>query len=301
MKRPAVIIAVIAALIVPFSAAAGTDKEAEENAVFAVEEAYGHEESARALVGAASEAIEAGVPAEEIEPFVREAARAGRSPEEVSAFMDAATALYHQGILPGLLFSAGLEGFARGVSGTELKLMIDTLQSKLLFCRVIASRHTGRMKATAAGSQDDLLIGALYYTMNMGVTEDEVTALSAAAGKAGLGAGAFFNVLRVTMELISLDLDSGRVAGLLARAVSGGAGVQRVAVFPAFVQAERENGLTDEDIYKGLLSRIDEAAYGKERPSGNGIGAGLPGGGAAGRGGAPGGGSPAGGSPGGGK
>ena len=300
MKRPAVILAVIAALIAPLSAAAGTDKEA-ENAVSAVEQAYGHEDSARALMGTVSGAIESGVPPEDIILFVREAARAGRSPEEVSAFMDTATALHHQKILPGLLFSAGLEGFARGMSETELKLTIETLQSKLLFCRVIASRHTGRMKATVAGSQDALLIGALYYTMNMGVTEDEVSALSAVAGKAGLGAGAFFNVLRVTMELISLDLDPGRVAGLVVRAVSGGAGVQRVAVFPAFVQAERENGFTDEDIYKGLLSRIDEAADGKERPSGNGIGAGLPGGGAAGRGGAPGGGSPAGGSPGGGK
>ncbi len=298
MKRHAVILAVIAALLIPVSAAAGTDKKA-KIAVSAVEEAYGHEESARALMRTASGAIESGVPPEDIVLFVREAARVGRSPEESSAFMDAAIALHQQGISPGLLFSAGLEGFARGVSETELKLTIDTLRSKLFFCRSIARRHTGRTKEAAAGSPDDLLMGALYYTMNMGITEDEVTALSAAAEKSGLGARAFFNVLRVTMELISLDLDPGRVSALVARTVSSGAGAEEVAGFPAFVQTERENGFTDDDIYEELLGKIDEAAAGGKQPSGDGNGIGTPGTGSSGRGGASGGRTSAGGSPGG--
>jgi hypothetical protein len=298
MKRPGAIIAIIAAVIAPISASAGTAQKVGD-AVFAVEEAYGRGETAQALGRAVSEAIESGVPAEEIEVFIREASRADRSPEEVSAFIDAATALNYQGISPGLLFCAGLEGFARGVSEPEMKLAIDTLQSRLLFCRRIARRHTGRKKAAGAGSLDDLLIGALYYTMSMGFEEDQVSALSTAAEKARLGERMFFNVLRVAMELISLDLDPGRVSTLMARAVSSGAGAEEVAGFPAFVQAERENGFTDDAIYEELLGKIDEAAAGGKQPSGDGNGIGTPGAGSIGRGGASGGRTPAGGSPGG--
>ncbi|MBN2324125.1 MAG: hypothetical protein JXQ30_10355 [Spirochaetes bacterium] len=300
MKPSGAIIALIVVLAVPMLAAAGTAKKGED-ALRAVEEVYAYggsdEEGVRTLARTASAAIQSGVSAEEIEVFIREAARTHRSPKEVAAYIEIASTLHSEGVPPGLVFDAGLEGFARGVLETEMRRSIDALQSRLFFCRTIARRHTGRGKEV--GSAGDMLIRALCYTMNMGLTEDEIAALGAAAENSGLDERAFFNVLRTSMELIGLGMDPGRVSALMVRAISNGVGVQEVVGLPAFVQAERENGFTDDDIYKGLLGKIDEAAAGGKHPSGDGNGIGTPGAGSAGRGGTSGGGTSAGGNPGG--
>jgi hypothetical protein len=300
MKRSGAIIALVVAFAVPMSSAAGTDKKAGD-AVCAVEEAYGQGESARALARAVSEAVELGVPAEEIEVFVREAARAVRSPEEVSAYIEIASTLHSEGVPPGLVFDAGLEGFARGVLETEMRRSIDALRSRLLFCRTIARQHTGRGKE--AGSAGDMLMRALCYTMNMGLTEDELAALGAAAENAGLDEHSFFNVLRTSMELLGLGMDPAGVAELMVRSVRGRTDVRQIARYPALVREGRENGLSDGDIYESLFVGIEDESGTEYGPSGRGTasGSGSAGGGSSGGGGDSGGGHSAGGSPGGGK
>jgi hypothetical protein len=324
MKRFGAIIALVVVLAVPIASAAGTAKKAED-ALRAVEEAYGDEaygdeaysdkayddeaygdkESAevgvRTLARTASAAIQSGVSAEEIEVFVREAARSLRSPKEIAAYIEIASTLHSEGVPPGLVFDAGLEGFARGVLETEMRRSIDALRSRLLFCRTIARRYAGRGKE--AGSAGDMLMRALCYTMNMGFTEGEVAALGVAAENAGLDERAFFNVLRTSMELLGLGIDPAGVAELMVRSVRGGTDVRQIARYPALVREGRENGLSDGDIYESLFVGIEDESGIEYGPSGgkNASGSGSAGGGASGSGGSSGGGHSAGGNPGGGK
>jgi hypothetical protein len=267
MNHVRAILLLLMALIVPISVSAGTGRESASLASDMVK-IYGEGEDTEALGLAASDAIDAGISAEFIRTFLTEAAYTGRSPVEVSSYLEIATDLHSQSIPTDIFFNSVLEGFVKGVREEEILRSIGMLRSRLLFCSEISRGHTGR--GGGKGSEHELLLSALFYTMNMGFSEDEIKILSAAVEETDLTGRTFISILKVVMELSNLGLGKETVTSLMGRSIKSGVSIRQMNMFPAYVNEERAKGLTDDIIYSLLLQKADEALLSERSPENTG-------------------------------
>lgn len=261
--NPVKILLLLSALAAPFSVSAGTGKDSASLASEMVD-VYGEGTDTEPLKLAVLEAIDAGISAEVIEAFIMEGSRAGRSPAEVSAYIEIAADLHSQGIPTEIFFNAMLEGFVKGAREVEMRRSIGMLQSRLLFCREMSLKHTGRRGAK--GGEHELLLNALFYTMNMGFSEDEVKKLSSAVEETGLSGRTFFGILRVAMELSNFGIGNGQITVLMERSIRSGVSIQQMSMFPEYVNEERAKGLTDDEFYRFLLRKADEDLASEKSP-----------------------------------
>jgi hypothetical protein len=296
--NPVKILLLLSALAAPFSVSAGTGKDSASLASEMVD-VYGEGTDTEPLELAALEAIDVGISAEVIETFIMEGSRAGRSPAEVSAYIEIAADLHSQGIPTEIFFNAMLEGFVKGAREVEMRRSIGMLLSRLLYCREISLRHTGRRGGKVG--EHKLLLSALFYTMNMGFSEDEVKTLSSAVEETGLSGRTFFGILRVAMELSNVGLGNGQITVLMDRSIRSGVSIQQMNMFPEYVNEERAKQLTDDEFYGFLLRKADEALASERSPEDTNREYGPTGSPAGGKGGPAGGGPSTGGGPGGGK
>jgi len=298
MKIMKAILALFIILGIPLSASAGSDREA-ASVVSAVDDIYGDKGGTEELKIALSEAIDAGMPSEAVETFVREAARSERGPGEAAEYIRVASDLFSDAIPAGLLFNTLIEGFVKGVGKEEMQRSVGPLRSKLRFASEITAKHTGRRGRE--GSDHELLLSALFYTMNMGYAEENLKALSKAAGEKNLSIRAFFNILKISMELSSLGLRPVKVTAVMERSIRNGTSIRQMSGYPSFVREKREKGLADNDIYGFLMIKADEVLTSEKSSAGPGMESGQPASPSGGKGGSPGGSPSAGGSSGGGK
>ena len=254
MKTREFILALSIALLVPLALSAGSQRDA-DSAVSAVEVIYGERDDIEVLKSAVSKAVDAGIPAEEVESFIREAAAADRDSGEVAGYVNNASELFSLGIPQTLLFNTLLEGFVKGVEKDDLLRSIGPLRSRLLLAGKITENHTGRR---GKGSEQELLLSAIFYSMNMGYAEKEIEALSKAAGETSLTGREFFEILKISMELSSLDLEPVRVTAIMERSIRNGITIRQMSGYPSFVREGREKGLAQDDIYSFLMAKADE-------------------------------------------
>ena len=296
MKTFNTILLLFIILGVPIALSAGSAREA-ASVVSAVDDIYGDRRGTEELKIALSEAVDAGIPSEAVEGFVREAARSERDPGEAAEYIRTALDLFSDGIPETLLFNTLIEGFVKGVGKEEMLRSVGPLRSKLRFASEITVKHTGRR----GGSDYELLLSALFHTMNMGYTEEDIEALSKAAGEKNHSSRAFFNILRISMELSNLGFRPARVSAIMERSIRNGTSIRQISGYPSFVREGREKGLTDKDIYGFLMIKADEVLISEKSSAGPGTESGQSGFPAGTKGGSAGGGPSAGGSPGGGK
>ncbi|HUT64594.1 MAG TPA: hypothetical protein VMZ05_00430 [Spirochaetota bacterium] len=298
MKIMKAILLLFIILGIPLAVSAGSDREA-ASVASAVDDIYGDRGGTEELKIAISEAVDAGMPSEAVEAFVREAARSERDPGEVAKYIRVASDLFSVGIPEALLFNTLIEGFVKGVGKEEMLRSVGPLRSKFRFASEISEKHTG--KRGGGGSDHELLLSALFYTMNMGYAEENVKALSKAAGEKNLSSRAFFNILKISMELSSLGLRPARVSAIMERSIRNGTSIRQMSGYPSFVREGREKGLADNDIYGFLMIKADEVLISEKSSAGTGTESGKSASPSGGKGGSAGGGPSAGGSPGGGK
>jgi len=298
MKIMKAILLLFIILGIPLSASAGSDHEA-ASVASAVDDIYGDRGGTVELKVALSEAVDVGMPSEAVEGFVREAARSERDPGEVAEYIRAASDLFSDGIPEALLFNTLIEGFVKGVGREEMQRSVGLLRSKLRFASKITAKHT--VRRGGGRSDHELLLSALFHTMNMGYAEENLKALSKAAGEKNLTSRGFFNILKVSMELSGLGIRPARVTAIMERSIRNGTSMRQMSGYPSFVREGREKGLADNDIYSFLMIKADEVLNSEKSSSGTGTGSGQSASPSRGKGGPPGGGPSTGGSPGGGK
>lgn len=298
MKIMKAILALFIILEIPLAASAGSDREA-ASVASSVDDIYGDRGGTEELKIALSEAVDAGMPSDAVETFVREAARSERDPGEAAEYIRVASDLFSDGIPEALLFNTLIEGFVKGVGKEEMLRSIGPLRSKLHFASEITAEHTGRRGG--GGSEYELLLSALFYSMNMGYAEENLKTLSEAAGEKNLTSRAFFNILKISMELSNLGLRPARVIAVMERSIRNGTSIRQMSGYPSFVREGREKGLADNDIYGFLMIKADEVLTSEKSSAGPGAESGKQASPSGGKGGSPGGGPSAGGSSGGGK
>ena len=165
MKLMVPLIVGFIALSVPVIVMPATDKDASSLGTV-TDEVYGGNVDTEALKLAIFKAVDEGIPSEVIETLLRESARFGTAPEEVSSYIEIASDLHSNGIPSEHVFNTVLEGFVKGVDDDKMKLTINRLRSRLLFCNEIAQRHSSSRGGKE--SRHELLLNALFYTMNTG-------------------------------------------------------------------------------------------------------------------------------------
>jgi hypothetical protein len=298
MKIIKAILVLFIILWIPLAASAGSEREA-ASVASSVDDIYGDIWGTEELKIALSEAVDAGMPSDAVETFVREAARSERDPVEAAEYIRVASDLFSDGIPEVLLFNVLIEGFVKGVGKEEMLRSIGPLRSKLRFAGEITAKHTGRRGG--GGSDHELLLSALFYTMNMGYAGQNLKTLSKAAGEKNLTSRAFFNILKISMELSNLGLRPVKVTAVMERSVRNGASIRQMSGYPSFVREGREKGLADNDIYGFLMIKADEVLNSEKSSAGPGTKSGQPGSPSGGKGGSPGGSPSAGGSSGGSK
>ncbi|UCB44600.1 MAG: hypothetical protein JSV25_10300 [Spirochaetota bacterium] len=257
MKLMIPLIAGIIVLSMPAIAIPGTAREEASSLVAALDKVYGADVDTEALKSAVSEAVEAGIPSELMETLVRESASKGRSPKEVSGYIEIASDLHSNGIPSELIFNTVLEGFVKEVDKETMENTIGMLRSKLLFCNETAQRHTGRRGGKQ--SRHELLLTALFYTMNTGFNKSQITTLSKAEADEKLGSLHFFNILKISMELQNLGLDNGSITVLIERSIRQRVSIHQMSQYPSIVREGKVQGLSDEQIYSSIFNQTDKA------------------------------------------
>ena len=256
MKLMIPLIAGIIVLSVPSIAIPGTAREEASSLVTALDKVYGADADTEALKSAVFEAAEAGITSEVMETVVRESASTGRSPKEVSGYIEIASDLHSNGIPSELIFNIVLEGFVKKVDEETMENTISMLRSRLLICNEIAQRHTSRRGGKE--SRYELLLTALFYTMNTGFNKSQITTLSKAEADGELGSLHFFNVLKTSMELQNLGLDSSSITVLMERSIRQRVSIQQMSQYPSIVREGRAQGLSDEQIYSSIYNKTDK-------------------------------------------
>jgi len=207
------------------------------------------------VYGAVTEALEAGVPNEEVSLFMSALAQTERPFDEIGGYLHTIGELHQSGIHSELVLNTILEGVAKGIPGETIQGSISSYKEKLVFCRDVALLHISRKRSHS--SRVDLLTDALFITMNVGFDRERIASMSRVIQRNNKSAFYFIKTLEVMIELKNLNLPNEQIIDLLSASIALGSSLNDMGNIPSWYQAGLNRGLGPDEIYASLLQRLE--------------------------------------------
>jgi uncharacterized membrane protein YgcG len=202
------------------------------------------------------EALEAGVPYDEVSVFMEVLSTTDRPFDEIRSYLDTISDIHRSGMHSELVLNTILEGVVKGIPRERIEASLLAYRENLMFCRDLALRHV--VKQRAEDDRTGLLTDALFVTLLAGFDRSDLTDLSRVVESNRRSLSYFVKTLEVTIELKNLGLGEEQVIKLVSSAVSHDYTTHDLKDIPTLYLTVLHKDLERDALYERLAAEIEK-------------------------------------------
>ena len=250
--------------LLPFAAAAGSRQEADEIVVGFLE-TYHLPVVPGQVRDIVQEALDAGVPHDEVSVFMEALSTTDRPFEEIRSYLGTISEIHRSGVHSELVLNTILEGVAKAIPREVIEESLSAYEENLMFCRNLALKHIRKKRAD--GDLTGLLTDAIFVTLLAGFDRTDLAALSTAVESNRRSPSFFIKTLEVTITLDTLGLEREQVIQLISTAVSLDYSAYDLKAIPTLYLSELNKGREDDVLFDRLVEEIERGSRQNGTPS----------------------------------
>jgi uncharacterized membrane protein YgcG len=213
------------------------------------------------------EALEAGVPYEEVSVFMEALSTTDRPFDEIRSYLGTISEIHRSGTHSELVLNTILEGVVKGIPRERIEESLSAYRENLMFCRELALRHVGKKRAD--GERTGLLTDAAFITLLAGFDRSDVETLSRVAESNHKSPSYVIKTLEVAIELKNLGLGEEQAIELVSTAVSQDYTVYDLKDIPTLYLTSLKKGLQGDELYERLAAEIEKGPSQERTVSGS--------------------------------